>query len=123
VDPFDAADIAARCFDAHPAAVPLILEAIAGATEERRTRSRDALMVLDSDAFEWRPRAGLLRRLVPEPAPSPSVDEFATAIGALMAKLIRSSPGPDRRRRANLISAVLAEAERIGREEQAERAA
>ncbi len=44
-----AAEIAGNLYNAHPSAASLIMEAIHGATEERRRRSARALAALDPD--------------------------------------------------------------------------
>lgn len=105
------------------AAAVLIEAATEGPNEETRVRALESLLRLDGLFFAFHPRTGTLRRLYPEPAPAVSVDEFAAAVGALAARLIRSGDRRERQRLAPLISAVLAEAACIGREAEQEAAA
>jgi hypothetical protein len=106
-----------------PEIAALLIEAATeGEGEELQVRARESLLQLDRDFFEWRPRAGLLRRLVPEPAPSPSVDGFAIAMGTVLAKAIRSGDRRERQRLGRIVAEVLAEAQRIGREAEQEAA-
>lgn len=47
--PEQAAEIARNCYDDHPAAAALMVEAVHGETADRRERSRRALLLLDPD--------------------------------------------------------------------------
>lgn len=98
----EAREIAANCYGAHPAAAALILEAIGGATLERRERSRLALRLLD-------PAEPLNYLLAP---PEGAAWTAALSIASLLVTNV-SGTRRDRQRIVGLLSALCAEAERL----------
>jgi hypothetical protein len=100
-----ARDPAPAGYDGHPAAAALILEAIHGATEDRRRRSALALAWLDP----W-PGAD-----PPLPLAASPVEGPARAVADLLLFVVYSTDREERRRVARLLSALCAEASRIAR--------
>src|SRR5262245_13202013 len=60
--------IARELYASHPAAVPLLMEAVNGTSNERRRRSARALLAIDPDA----PAPRLQRRAAPRTTPAPT---------------------------------------------------
>jgi len=89
-------EIAAELYGGHPAAAALVLEAVHGATAERRARSWRALMALDPD------------NRVPNPG-----DDLGRAIGDVLVGCLRHADDRERRRLARLLAAVCREAEQL----------
>jgi len=107
VTPALAAEIGDNLFDGHPAAAPLMLEAIHGDTVERRERSRLALRLLDPEE-----PLDYLR------APEGPAWQAALAIAySLVASA--SASRQDRARVAGLLTSLCLEAVRIRERESA----
>jgi hypothetical protein len=98
-------------------AAQLIEVATQGESEELRIRGRESLLRLDADMFVWCPRAGRLAAAFEDSRATAQTDAFAEAVGALVARVVRSASREERQRIAPLLLGILREAERLASEE------